>query len=142
MHRSRGLLSQNFHGFSFSQVFSLQFSACLRSSVFQKIKVGITKQWELSYSYFLDKHNNLPGLRLHLYSVILHSNRSRSKSFCNQFLFFVGTIIYQVFGFIFIQSSFIPIGVGVFAINSFFRCVKFSFLLDNMQIDLVPCLFD
>ena len=35
----------------------------------------------------MDKHNNLPGLRLHLYSVILHSNRSRSKSFCNQFLF-------------------------------------------------------
>ena len=68
-----------------------QFFTSLRSSVFQKIKVGITKQWELSYSYFLDKHNNLPGLRLHLYSVILHSDRSRSRSrsFCNQFLFFV-----------------------------------------------------
>ena len=39
----------------------------------------------------MDKHNNLPGLRLHLYSVILHSDRSRSRSrsFCNQFLFFV-----------------------------------------------------
>ena len=43
--------------------------------------------------------------------------------------FWTDAIIYQVFIFVFIQSSFILIGgpAGVFAVYSFFRWVKFSF---------------
>ena len=43
--------------------------------------------------------------------------------------FWTNAIIYQVFVFVFIQSSFILIGgpAGVFAVYSFFHWVKFSF---------------
>ena len=101
MHKLRGLLPRNFHGFNFPQVFSLQFSTSLWSLVFQKIKVGITKQREL-----------------HILT------------------FWTNAIIYQVFVFVFIQSSFILIGVpaGVFAVYSFFHWVKFSFPLATCKL--------
>ena len=56
-------------------------------SSFIPIGVGVRV---FAINSFFRWHNNLPSFRLHLYSVILHSDRSRSRSFCNQFLFFVG----------------------------------------------------
>ena len=50
--------------------------------------------------------------------------------------FWTKSIIYQVFVFVFIQSSFILIGgpAGVFAVYSFFHWVKFSFPLATCKL--------